>query len=263
MDDNIGKIVNNGFNLAKQDRSLTDLALLSLKIAVKAYFSTYHCMRTRFDRFVDTDFTDEGTSLDSFHTNSYCENCSETLIHFQHFAELVCKNILREEHQLLAVDINNEHHILYKLLKNEEITIEEQEKLYSIEFSVALERLCTLIKEGKFPQEKWSFILEYREVLNKLNKLRNRLWHRGIFVLRYPALDEFVGRYIFPFIMKVVELPSYSESKSLWKYNSLSCGIDPIAEIINVFTDKYDINKAAILKELGSVGASLKRRNSL
>lgn len=96
------------------------------------------------------------------------------------------------------------------------------------------------------------FIVQAKEWLNNLNVLRNRLWHRGVFILRYPALDELVGKFVLPFVRGIINLEEYSELERFWKYRNLHCGIDPIEEIIREFEgNNFDIGKVAFLKELG------------
>ena len=242
----INDITKNGFSLEK-----TKLELFSLRISLIAYFSTYRTMEYNLHAFFPEN---EENQMDEFyHNNSYVEKCTEAIIHLHHFVELVCKDILRDEHRLLADFTSDRHHIiLYKLI-NDTLSDEENQKLQSIEFQVALERLIELIRNRKIKNhEKLIFIKEAKVWLESLNNLRNRLIHRGIFVLRYPALDSLFGKYALPFIEKVVALAKYSNKESSWKYTNLSCGIDPISEIINTFRQgSYNIGKVAMLKELG------------
>jgi len=154
---------------------------------------------------------------------------------------------------LLALDASKQHDLFYRLLQGEQIEPIDYEKLKSVEFSLALERFCELVKKGRLDEKQLDFILQAKGWLVQLNNLRNRLWHRGSYILRYNALDQLVGKYILPFLLNVVSLPDYSDNERFWKYGILSCGIDPIQEIISHFKscDKYDIGKIAFLKELG------------
>jgi len=176
----------------------------------------------------------------------------EAILHFQHFTELACKSILREEHLLLADEASSKPVILYKLLKGMSLNTEEEAEVKSIEFTTALNRLCTLIEAGLVDPCKYGFIKDDKMVLESLNGLRNRLWHRGIFVLRYDALDEFIGKYFFPLMGKLVSLPWYAEHETYWRYEPLACGLDPITEIQRIFQEpRYDFEAVALLKELG------------
>lgn len=94
-------------------------------------------------------------------------------------------------------------------------------------------------------------MLEAETWIVRLNTLRNRIWHRGAFVLRYPALDRLVGGFILPFVKSVTNLPSYRGKEQFWKYKRLSSGIDPIEEMIRVCKfEKLDIGNVAFLKEM-------------
>lgn len=246
----INKIATNGFSLPERGGALKELALLSLKIALKSFFSTYQTMTSKLHIFDTKDIEDQ--EIDFNHSSSYCEACAEAVVHFQHFAELVCKNFLRAEHDLLAVDASADPVILYKLLKGNSVNSADLEGLKSIEFGLTLQRLCKLIKTRRVGNGQFDFVLQARSWLKELNILRNRLWHRGIFILRYPALDKLVGEYVLPFVENVVTLPEYSGLQGLWKYENLKCGIDPIEFIKKEFRNgKYDLGKIAYLKELG------------
>lgn len=247
----INTIANNGFSWTGRRGELTGLALLSLKIALHAFFSTYQSMKYSLHLF-DTRSSEDQETIDFNHSFSYCEACAESIVHFQHFVELICKDFLRANHPLLADDASTRPIILHKLLKDEPVSSADQEGLKSLEFREALERLCALINEARIGSDQLNFIVQARPWLEKLNVLRNRLWHRGTFILRYPALDELVGEYVLPFVEKVVALPEYSGHQQLWRYGDLTCGIDPIEEIISAFrTGQPDLKKVALLKELG------------
>jgi hypothetical protein len=242
----------NGFTLNQSRGKHTDLAFISLKIALKAYFSTYQTFRGSL-HIVDSANAHNQAEIDFNHTTAYCAACAECIVHFQHFAELACKEFLRNDHPLLADVALNKPEILYKLLHSESLTAEEESSIQSIEFSQALERLTKLIKDKKLKD--WSllnFIVEHNKTISALNTLRNRMWHRGIFILRYPALDEFFGGYVLPLVSEVLKHPTYAGNERLWRYMNLSCGIDPISEIISTTkTANYDMGKIALLKELG------------
>lgn len=99
----INNIAINGFSLPERGRTLKGLALLSLKIALKAFFSTYQSMKYTLHIFNTKNIENQET-IDFNHSSSYCEACAEAVVHFQHFVELVCKDFLRAEHDLLAMD---------------------------------------------------------------------------------------------------------------------------------------------------------------
>ena len=245
---NLEKITNDGFSLENRD-NIKNLAHLSLNIALRAYFATFKNMKYSLHLFEGKSSTDQAT-IDYNHFLSYCESCFKTIIHFQHFIELIIKDLLRKEHILLADTSPQKHVVLFKLLKKKKLTQEELAGVKSIEFSEALERILELIKNKKMKNKRLKFITEAKAVLDKLNLLRNRLWHKGTFILRYPALDQFTGNFILPLMINVLKLPEYKNIH--WTYNSLKCGINPVKEIVNEFKNgKYNLGKIAFLKELG------------
>lgn len=247
---NLNDIINNGFLMYDQDRKLKSLALLSLHVALKSYFSTYQAMKYDIKRIIDNQ-----SNMDEHYNSRYIELYAETIVHFQHFIELVCKDILRSEHELLATDAQKDPIVLYQLLKEEPIDNSILNKVRSIEFSETLKRLCTLINNKSIKDnEKLSFWVENKKLLEELNTLRNRIWHRGSYVLRYNALDCFMGTHILPMIVKIIDYFGFRKLQRYWKYTELACGLDPINLIIKEFATSYytyDIGKIALIKELG------------
>ncbi|MDB9452656.1 hypothetical protein [Dolichospermum circinale] len=273
--ENLKNITCNGFNIEETSDKNVDLAFLSLKIALKAYFSTYHCYDCGQFYFRDLITDDSHKICDVFGgkliLSKYCEAYTECIIHFHHFAELVLKNFLRHDNPLLvdypANDKNKNATVLkYKMIKGElslnELSFEDENHWKTISFSEALQALLDLIqadKESKIKNDyyqKLSFIVPYKAILEKLNSLRNKVWHRGLYILNYEALDEVIGRYILRFVDEVINHKNYLGHKDLWSYEELDCGIEPIKEIINHFQEvkegkSYNIEKIAFLKELG------------
>ena len=247
----LGSIIKDGFSVKGKNQDI-ELPLISLRIALKAYFSTYHCFDISL--YMRNNNASEEI-IDWSHNTDYIEAYTECIVHFQHFAELICKNFLRAEHILLTSS-TPEPILLHKLLLKEDLPEKELEKLKTVEFSETLNRLVKLIKGHRInDHEQLSFIVEFEGMLKELNYIRNRVWHRGTYILRYPALDKFVGEYILPFITEVFNHPVYSLFESDWKYNRLACKLDPLNEIISYFKDEgksnYNIGKVALLKELG------------
>lgn len=260
--ENLKNITSNGFNIEETSDKNVDLAFLSLKVALKAYFSTYHCYDCGQFYFRDLITDDSHKICDvlggKLILSKYCEAYTECIIHFHHFAELVLKNFLRHDNPLFVVSPSSEKNIVlkHKIIKNQ-LSLEDENNLKTINFSEALTALSSLIKDIKNDYyEKLSFIVDNKEILETLNNLRNTIWHRGLYILNYEALDELVGRYILPFVDEVINHENYLGHKDLWSYEKLDCGIDPIKEIINHFQEvkegeSYNIEKIAFLKELG------------
>lgn len=248
----IKRITQQGFKVGGDGTSNINLALISLRLALKAYFSTYKSFSYRI-RTLDAQRASTEEEIIHSHRSAYCEAYTECIVHFQHFAELSCKGFLRSDHQLLADSVIREPQLLHKLVHKKKLSVEEEQKLFSAEFSESLSRLRDLVKSGQLKGSgKLSFILDHYDALVQLNSLRNRVWHRGLYVLKYPALDELVGRYLLPYVVATLKHPMFKGEEINWKYKPLACGVDPITAIIKHFTtETYDIGKVAFLKELG------------
>lgn len=253
----INDIKNDGFSLQDAEgRDIDVAANLSLKIALKAYFSTYDSVRYRIDSFLDSE---SGSLKDSEdidllnYPSSYHEACTEAIVHFQHFAELILKSLLREEHPLLADIAARNVVIFHKLLTNERLEVEEEKGIQTITFGESIDRVHKLIKAKRLGQSgNLDFIKNAESWLKDVNFLRNRLWHRGTFILHYAALDRLFGEYVLPFIQEINNLPECSRSLLSWKYQPLHCHLDPIQGIVDVFKNgEYNVKNVAILKELG------------
>lgn len=244
-------IAKDGFSLDARDEGSIDLSLISLRVALKAYFSTYQAQKYYISNFDGKYSTNRNISKQ--HTLRYCEQAAETIIHFQHFAELVCKRFLKEDHPLLSDVALQNAEVLHKLIHGEALQDGDQTSVRSIEFSEALERLNKLIKTERIKgYEKLKFITDSIQTLKTLNTLRNRVWHKGLYIVSYKSLDKFIGKFILPFVSKIFEHPLYLNQVSYWKYDPLQCEIDPFNEIIaHCKNEDYNIKKVAWLKELG------------
>lgn len=245
------KVAKDGFSVNDARGSIADVALLSLRTALKAYFSTYQSMQYSLHMFEPGGHSDQGT-IDSNHATDYIEAATETLLHLQHFVELFSKTVLRSSHPILASSAADDVDVLFKLTKGQPLTPEEERKLKSLEFSAAWKRLIKLVGDGSIDQSTYGFVVAADAWATELGTLRNRLWHRGSFVLRYPALDRFVGQFVLPFVLKVLSLPEYAGREWFWKYRRLHCGYDPLTEIARICaSDPFDLTHVALLKELG------------
>lgn len=248
--DEIRRLCRDGFSLEDifklRNRGIDSVAFLSLNIALKSYMSTYKNVS-----ICGSVYLNESPNTEMRPNMEYIKNYSETITHFQHFFELVFKDILRTEHELLVLEIVNKHDLLYKMLQNESVKEIELEGINTISFKVALDRLCALIDSNRIDKN-YSFIKDNKREFESLNTLRNRIWHRGRFVMNYRVLDLYIGRYILPIVKQVANLPKYIDLNHYWKYKPLELELDPIDEIIIECTrdnPKYD--KIAFLKELG------------
>ncbi|HEX6749221.1 MAG TPA: hypothetical protein VF092_18130 [Longimicrobium sp.] len=222
-------LTNDGFDLAAgaQERHLKSVALLTLESAVKAYFSTYKTMRLSLHLFDNTKL--ERPTIEFNHNHDYAAASTECLLHFQHFAELTCKDLLVEE--IAAGQLS-------RPAKN----------VHRLNFGNVLD-LLVAHSPARVAQQIAS---RHEHTLRELARLRNHLIHEGTFVLLYPALDQLVGEYILPFVSAVVALPQYSTMGGFWRHAPLASGIDPLSEVeMHFAAGRYDLRQIAYLKELG------------
>ncbi|MBD2537123.1 hypothetical protein H6G97_51245 [Nostoc flagelliforme FACHB-838] len=220
-------------NIDNQD---IDLSLVSLRIALKAYFSTYQCFKGLLSNVKSTKDIRDIYTFEKQRT-SYHEEYAKCIFHFHHFAELVLIKLL---------SINGQD--IFKHSTDNKIPDEWKQ---TIAFNVSLKTLVDYIESKPQNYQHLEFVLNNKEMLKRLNLLRNKVWHRGLYILYYEKLDEFIGKDVLPFIVSVTEHQAYA-SYTKWKYKKLACEIDPITEIINQFKyQSYNMEKVAFIKELG------------
>jgi len=242
---NVKKVAREGFKLSGDTDA--QLAFLSLRIALEAYFSTYKASKHSINP-IDPQL--DARMEDNIH---YHQAYAEAIVHFQHFFELIIKQILRKDHVLLASRISADPKLLHKILHGNDLTSEEQGKLQSVEFSEALKTICSLIRNDQLGNSSdLEFLIDNKPVLEELNILRNKVWHRGAFLLFYTRFDEFIGKYILPIIKLTLNLPDYRTVRT-WKHKTIASGIDPITSIIEEFqtSNLPSLGKLALLKEMG------------
>lgn len=239
-----------GFKIVDRGFALTSLALPSLRMALRSYFSTYQAMSHSIHLFDGSSAHDQKT-IDTNHNSAYIECGCEIILHFHHFIEVALKEFLAAVDPVLAAEIPSQSALFIKVARKIPLTPSEKDGLKSTQFRESLDRMCDLIGQRGFPISKYGFFQSARAWLHKLNGLRNRFWHRGTFMLRYPALDEIVGKHILPLVLKIVRLAPYQGATGVWKYSRLSCRLRPIEEIIKEYGSATpDIGKVALLKEL-------------
>ena len=224
----LSAITNDGFAHGAAFGDVTSLALASLRIALTSWFSTYHIFAHNTWRLV------EGKKLDDReHSWEYFVLQSEAIVHLQHFAELVCKDILRSEHELLVTIANSDPVMQHRLLNSENVSPQDLKGQRTIEFNEALTALTELTKAERIRRTDHRFVPAHKDALVELNRLRNRLWHRGTYTLRTTALDELFGGHLLPFVRDVTALPEYRKIESIWKPHRLACGIGVLSELRN------------------------------
>ncbi len=245
----IDKIVKDGFFLEDKGRPIKHVAALSLRTSLKAYMATYSTMRLYVSQ-LQGDITPE--VMDMVHNLEYCENAVETIIHFQHFVELICKDILSDIHPLLADEASRSAVVIYKLLNKQPLNEQEDSQIRLIEFTDALERVVELRCEGVALGQAAQVLAGAVPWLQRVNKLRNRTWHRGRFILHCGALDALMGCYVLPFIENLLAIQPYDSIVRRAQHKALHCGINPSGEIIKRYqTTSVDVGEIAFLKEMG------------
>lgn len=260
-------LLNQGIHLADLPDHLRlsnfpTMADLSIRVGLRAYLSTYRIagvsqvlpQRPRQPLKHDEIIRQEGSP-------DYIEAYTETVLHLHHAIELALKEILRQKHTLLASSkLPDSAVLLCRLLHKESISFKDEENLKSAEFAEALKRVIALAN-AKLLDGDLSIVIKHKTLLEDLNTLRNKIIHRGLFVMNYSAFDRVVSGQIIPFLAEFLKLPQFqnqacqrvpSETTPAWKYNNLACGIDPLEEIAKITKwSKAAREKLAFLKELG------------
>jgi hypothetical protein len=249
----LGAIKKDGFLVKSKRPSLSNVSLISLRNSLQAYSRTYssvirHLNEAATSGVKEVEISDE----DGIYNYSvrYIDYACSAITNFHHFCELVIKDILTKIHPLMAVDAANQHAILHQLLLGEDVAAEEIDSLQQIEFSKAHERLQKLIAVDRIPIQ-YVFIAEYKEFLQTINYLRNRIVHRGVYILNYKALDELFAKHALPFMFKVLSLEDYN-TNNLWRPKPIHLNFDPLSEISSSWPQgaQYPFQKIALLKEL-------------
>jgi len=250
----------NGFNLSEPDDEVTTLALVSLKTALRAFFTTYANVRPYWSSITKESEIPQEEADQTYRRSSYYENYVEAIVHFQHFAELSCLDLLRREHPLLTTSKSNDHVNLWKSIRDVNPDWNAIKKRGTANFETILWRLQTLIAVTEINLGEGTLTFfddKQRDNLIKLREQRDHLLHRGVFILRYDALDQFIGQYILPFVIGITNLPFYSTKNYLWRYKKLACKrkdgaiVDPLNSIFEVFSKGYDPKEVALYKEMG------------
>lgn len=234
-----GYLLNDERNREKHD----DLSFYTLKLAFSSYFSTYQAMRMNFNIYKE-----DRSFLES---QEYISLYISTIIHFQHFFELFIKSILRDIDELLVIEGVKDPYILYKLIRKEAIEPNEDININSIGFTRTME-VYKKLKKHKLIEEKYHFLDEYKTEIKALNNLRNRILHRGLYVLPYKELDIFLVKRILPIIKEMQVLEDVKRNYKVWGGKDLTCGINVLESLCNEGKkETINHNNIALLKELG------------
>ena len=130
------------------------------------------------------------------------------------------------------------------MAKGDPIDDSELEGVIFIEFSEALKRVKELQKNSKL-DAKYNFLAKYFDLFSSINTLRNRIAHRGAFVLRPSALDEVFGKHILPFLKDLADnVDTYGNV--LTRYMNIKDDkINPLKGILNEYA-KSNPNEYAV-----------------
>jgi hypothetical protein len=219
--------------------NVTRTALTSLRTAIRSFFELYQVTHQQLkpetlskkQKGKNRQLTEESIT-DLCRMIPYQEKYLQVIFHFHHFFELFAKDVLFSVHPSLGMkfkDINltNNSETILKILNGE--SVEAIVEKNTTEFTNAIERVITL-PVGTSPVSE--IFKRNKAILSQLNDLRNRAWHRGLYILKYPSLVQFIGTNIFPLMLECVETPHFSGLKHYWSYNNIHEGHDPILKIM-------------------------------
>ena len=164
----------------------------------------------------------------------YAVDACNAIVQFQHFLELFIKDILFDINPLMVYDPARKPSLLLKMAQGESINDSELEGVNFIEFSEALKRLKELQKNSKL-DVKYDFLSKYLNLFSSINTLRNRIAHRGAFVLRPSALDEIFGKHILPFLRDLSVNVSIYDNVLTRYMNIKDDKINPFEGILNEY----------------------------
>ena len=246
---NLDDLIKDGFFVSEVDSGRENIADYSLLGALKAYFSTAEDLDWYLSRKDNNTLKDKEAK--ELLAGAYARDACNAITQFQHFFELFLKDILLEYNQLLVYDASQKPELLVKLIDNDTILESELEKLHFIECSDAIERIKTLQKIKKLDPE-YQFINKYLDLFEKLNRLRNRIAHRGAFIINPAALDEIFGRHVIPFINELVGVGGYMHIKT-WIFNLKNKNLNPFDAIVKEYNNsQVDDNKIHLFKLIGA-----------
>ena len=200
----------------KNKENVTKSAFASLRIAVKSNFKTYQVASDKNvvkDMYIEKD--DPFYEYSMGRIEQFCENkitrkyiCNVYSISTI-FSSYYLKDILGSVHPKLAYKVNlngdNSAAILDILLNKRPYDLQSDN---TAEFMTSLNRVISLMKlEGdtsSIPVIS-KIINDNKQTLVDLNQLRNRVWHKGVYVLRLNELDQFISQNVFPLVIKCLQ----------------------------------------------------------
>lgn len=234
---NLSDLLNNGLYIEQATNGkYKSMAFFSLVNALKTYFKTAYDLTDIIKK--EGSSTQDQLDKETIYSG-YATDVCDTILHLQHFIELYLKEVLLSVSPLLVYDIKKEYEIQLKLIQNQTIQNRDLEKIYYIECGEAIDKLKKIINEPAFVHYK--FLGNHFDFFTQINKLRNRIAHRGVFVLKYEYLDVLFGKYVFPFISDLKQSdPDYTYI--LKKDFELKLNVNPFDELIQEYK-KINPNK--------------------
>lgn len=223
-----------------------NMSHISLNSALKSYFKTADDL-SEIVRMENAGIEAKKINVRILLSDYVIDVC-DTILHLQHFFELYVKNILLTVSPLLVYKVKELYDIELKLIKGISVSDSDLEKLYFIEGSEAFNKLKKLITKSEFSN--YAFLNKHFELIEQVNTLRNRIAHRGAFVLSYKALDELFGKKVLPFLE---DMRNYDKSTKFdYGFNLQTQSLNPFEEIKKEFK-KTDPNriKIYVLKMIG------------
>lgn len=231
---------------AKASKSDVSLAFASLKIGIKKYCESYLSLRN------ESIYLNKDIDISPL----YFEHYAEVILHFQHFFELLVKDVLRSENEVYALSLNSDQsfEIIANLANGMKTHDFDIEKIKSIEFSEAFSRLSKIPACGNPEKEliRQCLIKKHNgDIIRFLNELRNKTMHRGIFFLKSEHLDEYVCKHLLPVIIELKNT-RYFAGIETYLPSTLANDIDVIEEMVNLYKENaVSKNKLKLLKEMG------------
>lgn len=239
----VSDAIADGFYLKDVTTQYSNIAELSLKSAFISYFQTAEdCYKIYLDPNTASLLPND---RDALYVHRYALNACNAITHFQHFLELLVKDILLSDSDLLVYDTKKKYDILYKMIHGNPVQEAEYDKLKFIEFSEARDRLEALLPN--FPvQYQFLSTRNYFNLMDKVNYLRNKIAHRGAFVIHPEALDELFCGYIIPFVKDIeANISTYSNTLK-FGFNIHTTGFDPYSLLASEFQGT-SINRDKVL----------------
>jgi len=244
----------------------------SLNDAFNNYFKTVKNNKNTYHLLLDFKNRSREASSFDFHN---IDSSVFTILGFHRFFELLIKDILRRINPYLAVKFPENEKETIKFQNNEL----DHQQMETVEFRKAFDRFKEAIKYYNKSQkseysivQRFLFLIDNDNTLERLARWRNRIMHNGNTVPNVYLLDYFISQKIIPIIVAVIE----TEKDILKGYKphffETLTGIKIIEEIAKIkidFRDYYntDANKEnelklkilrlAHLKELGRASYTL------